>query len=193
MLDGTQVDPSQALLDQETIRRALAGDRPAADALATRLSVVHRILSALNSRAGTKLPPQELDDLGQDVLVLIWRKLRLFQGVGTLEAWLYRFCAYEFHNRRRRESLRSGQIKMLPDEPAAAREAPGEELDLEGLHAALRELGPPSEPVIRLKHEGGHSFEEVGRILGIPASTAKTRYYDGIRWLRQRLARRGGS
>lgn len=192
MLDGTHGDPAQAVLDHETIQRALAGDRTAADALAERLAVVHRILSTLNVRAGAKLQPQELEDLGQDVLVVIWRKLRLFQGVGTLESWLYRFCAYELHNRRRREGLRSGQLKMLPDELVSRSGDPEKELDLQGLHAALRDLGPPSEAVIRLKHEGGHSFEEVGRILGIPPSTAKTRYYDGVRWLRQRLARSGG-
>jgi RNA polymerase sigma-70 factor (ECF subfamily) len=185
--------PSQPALDLETIQSALRGDRVAGERLADRLKVVRRILAVINRRASVPLSSHEVEDLEQDILTIVWEKLRLFQGVGTFEAWLYRFCAYEFQNRRRREAVRTGHVKPLPEEPLSAGEAPDDEISAADLEEALRELGPPSEPVIRLKHAEGLSFEELARQLGIPPSTAKTRYYDGVVWLRQRLSRgRGG-
>jgi RNA polymerase sigma-70 factor (ECF subfamily) len=189
MMDGFPGAPSQAAVDHDTIRRTLAGDRAAAAVLADRLAVIHRILTAVNARAVPRLRPQDLEDLAQDVLVVVWGKLRLFRGEGTLERWLYRFCLNEFHNRRRREGQRQHRVKLLEDKPVPDDVPQDPDLDSDKLQEALCELGPPSEPVIRLKHEGGHSFEEVARILGIPPSTAKTRYYEGIRWLRWRLER----
>lgn len=191
MNSGSLRPTSQAADDLETIRRTLAGDRGAADVLAGRLRVLPGILGALNARSGARLKPQDLEDLAQDVLVIVWGKLRLFRGVGTLEAWLYRFCAYEFHNRRRRVG-RTPQAQMLSHENEPPDETDDDFHTVDALREALRELGPPNAPVILLKHEGGHTFEEVGRILGIPPSTAKSRYYEGILWLRQRLARGEG-
>lgn len=184
--------PSQAALDHATIQAALHGDARAREVLAERMTCVHRMLAVINARARAPLSSHEIEDLGQDVLMIVWEKLRLFEGFGTFEAWLCRFCAYEFQNRRRRVAQRSGHVKPLPDE-AEGPPAPAEEaISSTELENALRELGPPSEPVIRLKHEEDLSFDEVARRLGIPASTAKTRYYDGVLWLRQRLSRGQG-
>lgn len=179
---------TSAQSDHALIAAALAGDLQARNRLSKRLEVVRRILAVINARAGSSLSSHELEDLSQDVSIVVWEKLRLFEGVGTLESWLYRFCAYGFQNHRRRVSRRARNVKSLPDEQPG----PSPEVDFSDLEDALRELGPPSEPVIRLKHEDGMSFEEIAATLGVPASTAKTRYYDGIRWLRQRLSRGEG-
>jgi RNA polymerase sigma factor (sigma-70 family) len=180
---------TQSALDQRTIEAALAGDAAAQRALSVRLGVVQHLLKAINRRAGHPLTSHELEDVGQDVTTTVWQKLRLFRGVGTLETWLYRFCVFEFRNRCRREAHRNRHVEPLPNEPAGRDAPPDDEIEPDELQSALNELGPPAEPILRLKHERGLSFEAIAKQLGIPSSTAKTRYYEGIRWLRQRLLR----
>ena len=185
-------DP-QASRDLRTFERALQGDDEARRELSERLTVVRAIVSTLNARAGRPLSHHEVEDVCQDVQQLVLQKLRLFQGFGTLEAWLYRFCTFVFRNRCRREALRARHVEALPTEPESPGAEPGDEIDADELRAALTALGPPSEEVIRLKHESGESFEEIAQRLGLPTSTVKTRYYEGIRWLRERLSRGRGA
>ena len=60
--------------------------------------------------------------------------------------------------------------------------------DFEGLEGALADLGPPAEGIVRLKHYEGLTFREIGSRLEISPNSAKTHYYRGIEWLRERLA-----
>jgi RNA polymerase sigma factor (sigma-70 family) len=184
---------SEAAIDLASIREALAGDPRARTRVAERLQVVRRLVAAINARSGRPLSSHELDDVAHDVLAIVWQKLQQFEGVGTLERWLYRFCLNTFQNRCRLESRRTAHVSSLSEEPADAADPSTNDIEPSELELALRELGPPCEEVIRLKHEGDLSFEAAAKALGINASTAKTRYYDGVRWLRQRLLRGGGA
>ncbi len=187
-------DDSQAQHDRALLDRAAAGDARAREELGERLEVVPRLLAAIHRRQRGRVSRQDLEDAGQEVLALVWKKHRLFQGVGSFEAWLYRFCllTYRYHVRRsaRGRAAPSEELSQHVTEQAEHDHDPG--IDLERIEASLRALGPPSEEVVRLKHEDGLSFEEIAAKLGVPLSTAKTRYYDGIKWLRDYLVRHGG-
>lgn len=185
-LNPSSSPPSeQASRDLADIRAATAGDGPAGERLAERLLSVPRILAALNARRMLRWTKHDLEDLSQEVVARVWSKLDQFQGHGSLEAWLYRFCIFEVQNqarlRRRRQTVVGG-LSVDPAEeirPGAA--------DDEMLELMLAELGPPDADLIRSKFFDRATFEELGRRFNLPPSTVKTRYYRGLDWLRRRL------
>ena len=174
---------AEAQADRELIVQALQGDREAGNVLAERLLVVPRFLSILSARSRVQLASHELEDLTQDVLAAVWPKLGAFQGVGSLDAWLFRFCYFEFRNQARRRARR--QVRTDLEDVSA----PPEVIDGFGeLEQHLVELGPPEEEILRLRHQEGLSFAALGEKLALSPNTVKTRYYRGLRWLRRRLA-----
>lgn len=172
--------------DRELVARVLGGDRLALDGFIERVRCTPRFLHAINERAGAPLSDAEIADLTQDVLLLIWEKLSTFEGRATLETWTWRFCWLESRNRIRRvlRNRRTSQSTSLDDVPAPEARS---SLHEDALAIGLEELGPPRSEVIRLKHFEGRTFAEIGEVLGIPVNTAKTHYYRGLEWLRQRL------
>src|SRR5262249_7628794 len=94
--------------DLELVRRALGGQRAAVDGLLARLRNVPRILAALNVRLGWPLQADEIADLSQDAVVLIWRKLDTFNGRSSLETWFYSIARNEFMNALRSKQRRAG-------------------------------------------------------------------------------------
>jgi len=172
--------------DLELVARVLRGDGAALDRFIEQLRCAPRFLHVINDRAGRPLSETELADLTQDVLLLIWEKLSTFEGRATLETWTWRFCWLESRNRVRRvrRNLRTAPSASLDDVPAPEERRSGVE---DAVEIGLAELGSPRSEVIRLKHFEGRTFPEIGEILEIPVNTAKTHYYRGLEWLRQRL------
>src|SRR5262245_18206394 len=70
--------------DQALVRAVQARDPPATDALVQRLRCVSGVLAALNHRAGGALGPEDLGDLTQDTLALIWARLTSYNGQASL-------------------------------------------------------------------------------------------------------------
>ena len=175
--------------DLRLTRSVLDGDPHALDELIDRLRCVPRILGRLNERAGRVLSDAEMADLSQDVLILIWEKLRTFRGHATLETWAYRFCSLTWRNRFRRvvrrRRLQTGGFDATVENLAAPEVKHASEF--EAIEIGLEELGPPQATVIRLKHFEERTFDEIGDLLKLPTNTCKTHYYRGIDWLRRRM------
>ena len=158
-----------------------------------RMSCVPRILGARNARMGHPVPPEELADLVQDTLILIWRKLPEFEGRSSLETWMYRICILELMNAVRR--WRRGQKKRVSDSETVIAQTrsrdrePATRLHYEDLYRGLATLPAEEERVLRLKHYDDLTFEGIGRREGISTSRAKARYYSGMQRLRHLLRR----
>ncbi len=182
-MPSPEPSPSQ---DLALVQRALNGHSDAVRPLAQRLGCVPKLLARINARRGSPLTSHDLEDLGQDALIAIWKKLEKFSGQTTLEGWLYRFCFLEFMNRSR---VKGRMPRPMPVEldTLEGGEGASDWPAQEEVEEALRELGYPDEDVIRLRHFENLSFDQAAEALGIPSSTAKTRYYRGIRRLRHRL------
>lgn len=172
--------------DVDMVQKASAGDPAAVDALLRRVRCVRRFISAKNRQLGGRLRPDEIDDAVQETLFAVWRKLPDYKGIGSFEAWVYRFSYLELLSRLRKHSRRPQLVEEVdvPDEEAPE---PAQALEYEHLYVMLDKLGPPASDIIRLKHLEDLSFDEIGERMDTSPNTAKTRYYRGMRRLRELL------
>lgn len=185
--------------DLALIRRVVRGEGGALELLASRLLCVPRILRACNAKHGNPLREEDIDDLAQDVLLIVWRKIKGFHGLSALEAWVYRICLFEFLSFVRRRSRGGRQLSLqgrgaADDTSGASDDAREPESritqdpwEFEDVHQGLRRIGSSEAEVIRMKHFEGLTFVEVGGALGISPNTAKARYYRGLDELRPLL------
>lgn len=179
----------QPFADDLVLARAcVARDEVALARLVRRLACLPRVLEAISARLGHPLDRQELEDLGQETLVLAWRKLDTYTGEARLESWIFGLARLELMNALRRkrrrpdfraESANPEQVHLAP--PSAP------EQDRDFLLAAVTSLEPAEADVVRLKHFEALTFEEMAERLNITTSTAKTRYYRGLARLHERL------
>lgn len=195
MSEGIERRIPSAAEDLALVRHVLRGNRLELPRLAERLRSIPRTLRHLDARRGDPLGSQELLDLSQDVLVLVWKKLAEYEGQSVLEGWLYGICVLEYRNSLRRKQRLSHEAQSLVNE-SKARAAAAPDPDpwaFEEVHEGLRRIGREEAQVIRLKHLEGRTFEEIGRALRISPGTVKTRYYRGLEELRPLLEQRGGT
>jgi RNA polymerase sigma factor (sigma-70 family) len=174
--------------DLALVRGALDRDREAVDELGRRLCCVELILGSQNARLGRPLHAAEIQDLAQDTVLLIWSKLPSFEGLATLETWLYRFCVLELMNALRRKRREQGGVELdleLP-RPESARSL----VDVERLETALGRLSAVQAEVIRRRHFDELEFDQIAAHLSMPINTVRSHYRRGIRELQQLLAGR---
>lgn len=184
--------------DQMLIQAALRGEREAVDAVIQRLGCVVRFVFRLNKSMGYGLPTEALEDVGQQVFVALWPRLKDFAGTAALETWVYGFCRNCLRAEHRRRAVRLRVVHddeafqeleapaPLPDERASQMES----LDL--LHEELDQLDTLDREIIELRHFGDRSFEQIARHKSLPASTIKDRCYRTVDKIRGRLKRRYG-
>jgi len=170
------------------VRRALTGGPEALRELANRLRCIPPILASRNARLGRPLTPEDLADLAQETLLLIWKKLGSFEGRAALETWVYRICCLELMNFFRKKDRRPEIVSQNFDElEADLVAAPQSGVDHELIYKSLDRIKPDEAEIVRLKHFDDLTFEVIGERLGISPNTAKTRYYRGLEKLRRFL------
>jgi RNA polymerase sigma-70 factor (ECF subfamily) len=171
----TQADHRE---DQELVRAALAGDARAVDALVQRLSCVPRILRLLNRRMGAVLGPEDLSDVTQDTLALLWPRIRDYTGRVALESWAYGYCFNGLMNAVRRIRRRAAGTLEADELESSSRD--GTSLDHDALQRGLDRLDERAVRVIRLKYYDGLTFDEIAARLGVAPSTVKSVHYRGM-------------
>ena len=177
--------------DLDLVAAALAGDADAIRDFVERMKCVPRILAVRNRRSGSAFDAEELEDVCQETLAAVWRKLPRYDGTAALETWVYRFCEFEFLHRLRKKGrgrlVLEETLEGTPFEPFAAEEA--SPLDHEALARGMEGLEQQLSAVIQLKHYEDLTFEQIGERLALSVNTAKTRYYRGLRKLRAVLVK----
>lgn len=186
----TQRDERHA--DFELVSAALAGDAREAESLIARLECVPHILHVKNTQVGSPFSSEDLRDLTQDTLEVVWRKLGSFEGRSSLETWVYAYCHHMLMNairtrRRKRAPFRDVDVEVLLDPKPAEAER---EHDFEALRRGLDTLDARQADVIRLKHFEQATFEQIAVRLDLSANTVKTLYYRGLSKLRELLEQR---
>lgn len=132
------------------------------------------------------------DDVLQDVLLCIARKLPSLRDPRWVRAWAYRIAtrmALRQVGHARRNMLTSiDSLAELPS-PDPRDDAPFDADVLARLPAVVSALPEGSQIVIRLHYMHGLTQPEVAEVLSIPLGTVKSRIAYGLRQLRVHLPR----
>jgi RNA polymerase sigma-70 factor, ECF subfamily len=166
--------------DERLLESARAGDHAAFSTLLRRHDDQMRALawSILRDRSA-------MDDALQDAYLKAYRNLDRFRGESRFSTWLhrivYRTCLD--HLRRNRRDVPLGDdVEVLA--PGGAQRDVDDRLTVE---RALATLDPETAAALVLVDRDGHSYDEAGVILGIPAGTVASRLHRGRRALRTAL------
>jgi RNA polymerase sigma-70 factor, ECF subfamily len=163
--------------DEDLIRRFVAtGDHAAFERLVLRhLGSIRRLLlTVLNGNL------EDVADAEQEVLISLYRGLKSFAFRSSFRTWLYRFT-----RNRGIDYLRASRRRRRRDR--ALRGAPPSRVSSDPLESILRDergrkilrslalLGDTDRLVVTLREVEGLSMEEIGRTLGLPVGTVKSR------------------
>jgi RNA polymerase sigma-70 factor (ECF subfamily) len=181
---------SASVSDAELIELARNGDRAAFGTLVERYQqvVFRAALAALRSR-------EDAEEVAQDALLLAFRKLDGFRGESSFKTWLLTITWNRAMDRRRlvgnwfhrfvSRDDRDG-FDLPSGEPSHEKTMIAEE-SRRDVRRLLRTLPARYRDALLLSSSGDHTFEEIGRLLGIPTGTAKWRAMEGRRLLRKKL------
>lgn len=170
-------------------RPAIAGqdDRvtPAADAPTLAKIVEHEgeFLWVSLQRLGVRR--DDCQDVVQNVLMVVHRKLHTYDGRAPLRAWLYGICVKEASAHRRRAWVRREQpvdAAAMPapelaqplDDPERAAEVREEHARFD---AMLDELDPEKRAVLVMFEVEERSCEEIAALQGVPVGTVHSRLH----------------
>lgn len=157
------------------VLRAQAGDRAALEEL-LRLAQgpLYRYLSGVTGDAGAA------EDVLQETLLRIARKLRWLSDAALFRAWAFRIASRE----AQRHFAKRRIFEPIVDDFAAEEPAP---LDAEALRGAVAHLSPASRAVVVLHYLEELPLAEVADILEIPLGTVKSRLGYGLVQLRRAM------
>lgn len=151
-------------------------------AFARFLTAVTPTLRAIIRRRGTALPPDQHEDILQEVLLAIHLKRHTWRRGEPLRPWLYALARYKVVDafRRRGRSVTvpiEDFAEVLPEEDAAT------PLASRDADVMLAQIDARSAQLVRAVALEGRSAEEAGKIMGLNAGTARVALHRAMRRL----------
>jgi RNA polymerase sigma-70 factor (ECF subfamily) len=166
-------------MDRDLVERARSGDQEAfAD-------LVHQTSDSLFGIARRILRDPELaEDVLQNALVTIWRKLPNLREADRFEGWAFRILVHACYAEAPRNRRWATTVRELPLDRADAADDMRTLLDRDELERAFRRLPLDQRAVFVLHHHVGLPLVAVAEALGIPDGTARSRLHYATRALR---------
>jgi RNA polymerase sigma-70 factor, ECF subfamily len=172
-----------AIQEAQWVLRAQCGDREALELL------LRSVQGPLHRYARSLVGPSAADDVLQDVLITICRKLKWLNQPELFRPWAYRIAsrvAFRYLKKRRRWPEQLPDNFALEEIPAPDARPPSELLQ----HLLSTDgISPASRAVLALHFQEELSLQEVAAILEIPLGTVKSRLAYGLMALRKQLGR----
>ena len=167
--------------ERTLVLRAQSGDRDAFDALLRDAAPpLHRYIARLVDDAALA------DDVTQDVLIAIVRKIFWLSDASLFRAWAYRIASRAaFRALKNRRAVIFEPFGESPAEPIAAIDAISDPWLRERMAGAISRLSPASRAVITLHYLEGMSLGDVAGILELSLGTVKSRLAYGLTQLRR--------
>ncbi len=171
-------------MDRDLVERARSGDQEAfAD-------LVHQVSDSLFGVARRILrDPGLAEDVLQNALVTIWRKLPHLRDVDRFDGWAYRIVVHACYAVAPHNRQWAATVRVLPIEPAEPTDDFQSIDDRDELERAFRGLPLDQRAVFVLHHHVGLPLVAVAETLGIPDGTARSRLHYATRALRAGFAR----
>jgi len=164
---------------------AQLGDREAFDELFR--SIAPQLLRYISSILRNS---SSVEDVLQEVLLLIYRKIRWLENPASFRAWIYRLAGREAIRAatrgRSQPEIQLSDIEWNEIEQFSGPSFLQNALD-ESATLAIKQLPPASRAVLHLHYLEDMEIHEAATLLGIPIGTAKSRLAFGLDRLRQRL------
>jgi RNA polymerase sigma-70 factor (ECF subfamily) len=180
---------AQSTADETLLAGIAGGDRTAMHTLYARHNVrVYRFILRMVRDTATA------EDLVSQVFLDVWRTAGQFEGRAQVSTWLLsiaRFKALTALRQRQHEDIEQEDVLGIAD----GADNPEAAMDRSRTNAILRacvaKLSPAHREIINLVYYHEKSVEEVGRIIGIPQSTVKTRMFYARKQLAELLKSQG--
>ena len=120
----------------------------------------------------------DAEDIAQEVLLRLHRKVHTFEGRSVLSSWLYRLTWNAAHDRRVKQRRRSALLERYGDGEAAAPPADAAPpLDTDGVAELVRsfrfDLTPRQQEVFTMVDLEQRPVNDVAETLGIAPSTVR--------------------
>jgi RNA polymerase sigma-70 factor, ECF subfamily len=163
------------------VLRAQCGDREALELLLRSIQPsLHRYLRGL-------IGQNDADDILQDVLVLVFRKLTWLESPGLFRPWVFRIASRAaFRHSRKARLQQVDDETMLEGAPAPEIRPAG---DLLQRLESTNTISPASRAVLLLHFKEDMTLAEVAAVLDLPLGTVKSRLAYGLSALRRQLSR----
>lgn len=132
---------------------------------------------------------QSVDEVFDDVMMIVWNKIKDFEGRSKLSTWVYGIAyrrALKERGRRIDESL-PDEVEETSTQGIEA-EQPFDAIRVKNrIQAALNKLPADQGSVVRLAYFEGLNYREIGAVLDCPEDTVKTRMFHARRKLKSAL------
>lgn len=126
--------------------------------------------------------------LFNEVLEIVWRRGKeVPSDPEHARMWMFGIASRLAANHRRSSARRRALTARLAEHLRASPLEQSDD-DFADVRAAIAALKPDHREIVRLVHWEGFRLEEVGQILGVPASTVRGRYQSARTQLAQSLA-----
>lgn len=133
----------------------------------------------------------EVGDALSEVYTTAWRRrAKLPADDAEARMWLYGIAANVLRNLHRGHRRHRSMLGRLREEAEIAEIAQGAGV-ADTVQDAIARLPPSQAELVRLRHWEGFTLNEAAQIVGIPASTARSRYAAAREQLRQLLSHQG--
>jgi RNA polymerase sigma factor (sigma-70 family) len=119
--------------------------------------------------------PGDRDDLGQEIIVQLWRSFRAFDERAGFSTWMYRIALNVAISFYRRESVRTRHVLPGSEHLLEAIDDTGslsEEVQM--LYRWIEELHPLNKALVIL-YLDGNSYQEIAEVLGISETNVATK------------------
>jgi len=181
--------------DTELMCRWQRGDSAAFAALVARWQQpVAHFLSRMVGQS------DRIQDLCQEVFLRVLQASSRYRETGKFSTWLFQIALNVARDNVRRNRTAPGPLNAADGDIAdglAELNSPSESFDrrelAQAVECAVAELPVSQREVLALRHDQGLSFEEISRVLAVPASTLKSRFAVALNRLRARLNELGWS
>ena len=134
------------------------------------------------------LQREDAADLLGESLTIAWRRRSSCPHDHTrARMWLFSIGRHVLANHRRSSRRSEELVRRLREELATAAVPAGHDLS-PAVDEAMESLSPEQRELVRLVHWEGFGVAEAGQILGVGASTARSRYATARERLRRSLS-----
>jgi RNA polymerase sigma-70 factor (ECF subfamily) len=149
-------------------------------------SLLRSALPSLQRYLGKLIGPEHVDDISQDVLMVVCKKIGWLRRADLFRPWLFRIASRSAFRYLRTEKRWSDQVRdpeILDDLPTP--HAPSPDLVHELL--AAQRVSPASRAVLILHFDEGLTLPEIAAVLELPLGTVKSRLAYGLSTLRKQM------